>query len=40
MERVDNIADTNNDEVSAKFMNILVEQVQFIKRLRLSGEKC
>ena len=37
---VDDIADPNNDEVSAKFSNRIVEQIQFEKRLTLSVEKC
>ena len=40
MEFVDDIADSNNDEVSAKFSNNIVEQIQYEKRLTLSSEKC
>ena len=40
MEFVDDIADPNNDEVSAKFSIRVVEQIQFEKRLTLSAEKC
>ena len=39
MEFVDDIADPNNDEISAKFSNRIVEQIQFEKRLTLSAEK-
>ena len=37
---LDDIADPNNDEVSAKFSNNIVEQIQYEKRLTLSSEKC
>ena len=40
MEFVDDIADPNSDEVSAKFSNRIVEQIQYEKRLTLSSEKC
>ena len=40
MEFVDDIADPNSDEISAKFSNRIVEQIQFEKRLKLSAEKC
>ena len=40
MEFVDDIADPNSDEISAKFSNRIVEQIQFEKRLTLSAEKC
>ena len=40
MEFIDNIADHDNDEVSAKFSNRTGEQIQFEKRLTLSAEKC
>ena len=40
MESVDDIADPNNNEISAKFSNGIVEQIQFEKRLTLSAEKC
>ena len=40
MEFVDDIADPNSDEVSTKFSNRIVEQIQFEKRLTLSAEKC
>ena len=36
MEFVDDIADPNSDETSAKFSNRIVEQRQFEKRLTLS----
>ena len=37
---VDDIADPNSDEVSAKFSNKVVEQIQYEKCLTLSPEKC
>ena len=40
VEFVDDIADPNSDEISAKFSNRIVEQIQFEKRLTLSAEKC
>ena len=40
MEFADDIADPNNDELSAKFSNKIVEQIQYEKRLTLSSEKC
>ena len=40
MEFVDDTADPNSDEVSAKFRNRIVEQIQYEKRLTLSSEKC
>ena len=40
MEFADDIADPNSDEISAKFSNRIVEQIQFEKRLTLSAEKC
>ena len=40
MEFVDDIADSNTGEISAKFSNRIVEQIQFGKRLTLSAEKC
>ena len=40
MEFVDDIAVPNSDEVSAKFSNRIVEQIQYEKRLTLSSEKC
>ena len=40
MEYVDDIADPNSDEISVKFSNRTVEQIQFEKRLTLSAEKC
>ena len=36
---VDDIADPNRDEVSAKFSNRIVEQIQYEKRLTPSSEK-
>ena len=39
-EFVDDIADPNGDEISGKFSNRIVEQIQFEKRLTLSAEKC
>ena len=40
VEFVDDIADPNSDEISAKFSNRIVEQIQFGKRLTRSAEKC
>ena len=40
MEIVDDIVDPNSDEISAKFNNRIVEQLQFEKHLTLSAEKC
>ena len=40
MEFVDDIADPNSDEVSAKFSNRIAEQIQYEKRLTLSSETC
>ena len=40
MEFLDDIEDPNSDEISAKFSNRIVEQIQFEKRLTLSAEKC
>ena len=40
MEFVDDIAHPNSDEISAKFRNRIVEQIQFGNRLKLSAEKC
>ena len=40
MEFVNDIADPNSDEISAKFSNRIVEQIQFEKRLTLSAEAC
>ena len=40
MEFVDDIADPNNNEVSAKFNNKIVEQIQYEKRLTMSSDKC
>ena len=40
MEYVDDIADPNNNEVSAKFSNKIVEPIQYEKRLTLSSETC
>ena len=39
MEFLDDIADPNSDEVSAKFSNRIVEQIQYEKHLTLSSEK-
>ena len=39
MEFGDDIADPKSDDVSAKFSNKIVEQIQFEKRLTLSAEK-
>ena len=39
MEFVDDIADPDYDEVSAKFSNKIVEQIQYEKRLTLPSEK-
>ena len=39
MKFLDGIADSNSDEVSAKFSNRIVEQIQYEKRLILSSEK-
>ena len=39
MEFVNDIADPNNNDVSAKFNNKIVEQIQYEKRLTLSSEK-
>ena len=39
-EFVDDTVDPNSDEISAKFSNRIVEQIQFVKRLTLSAEKC
>ena len=40
MKFVDDIADLNSDEVSAKFSNRNVEQIQYEKRLTLSSKNC
>ena len=40
MEFVDDIADPDSDEVSARFSNRIVEQIQYEKRLTLSSGKC
>ena len=40
IEFLDDIADLSSDEISAKFSNGIVEQIQFEKRLTLSAEKC
>ena len=40
MEFVDDIEDPNSDEISPKFSNRIVEQIQFEKHLTLSAEKC
>ena len=40
MEFLDDIEDPISDEISAKFSNRIVEQIQFEKRLTLSAEKC
>ena len=40
VEFVDDIADLNSKEISAKFSNRIVEHIQFEKRLTLSAEKC
>ena len=40
MEFVDDIADPNSDEISAKFSNRIVEQIQFEKYATLSAKKC
>ena len=39
VEFVDDIADPNNDEISVKFNNRIIEQIQFGKLLTLSAEK-
>ena len=40
MEFVDDIADPNSHEVSAKLSKRIVEQIPYEKRLTLSSEKC
>ena len=40
MEFVDDIADPNSDEISAKLSNRIIEQIQFEKHLTVSAEKC
>ena len=40
IEFVDDIADPNSDEISAKFSYRIVEQIQFEKRLTFLAEKC
>ena len=40
MEFVDDIGGLYGDEISAKFTDRIVEQIQFEKRLTLSAEKC
>ena len=40
MEFVDDIADPNSNEVSAKLSNKIVEQIQYEKRLTMLSVKC
>ena len=40
VEFVDDIADPNSDEISAKFSNRILQRIQFEKCLTISAEKC